>query len=503
MRWSIRTQILLTLTVVLGFGLIASYIATSNVTRGAVTDARIHQARNVTALAAERFTGVPTEGLALAETLARIRPLVEPDRLFLLGPDLAPIVDAPTQRGRFQQLVRPADLVPYNHRQMRHGIVRARTGEPLLVVLAPVTSAPSRIGRSARSVPTAVCLLAPLEGTIAEVDRIDRLYVLFMLIILAMAMLLGYVLLGRIVVQPIHDLIRSVDRVGGGEYTARIAESVATGEFSQLFRSFRRMTGQLSSDRRRIERQLSELEVANREIASTQDRLIRTEKLASVGELAAGVAHEIGNPMAVLQGYLEMLADGGLPDEVRHEYVSQMQRSVTRISGIIRELLDFARPSDDPLADGDAALAVRSALKLCGPQKRFRDLALHYDGSDEPVLVAVSTGRLEQVMLNLLFNAADASESGQRIEVGLKCEDGLVSIHVTDQGHGIDEDGLLRIFDPFFTTKDPGQGTGLGLAVCYGIIQTCGGSMDVKSAPGEGTTFTVCVPTPSAAEAAA
>jgi len=494
MRWSIRTQILLTLTAVLGFGLLASYIATSKVTRGAITDGRVRQARNITALAAERFMGVPAEGLALAETLARVRPLVEPDYLFLLGPDLEPMADAPAQRASFNQLVKPSDLVPYYHRQTRHGFIKSREGEMMLIVVAPVDSAPSRLGRSSRSKPSAVCLLAPLESTIAEVDRIDSLYVLFMLVILAMAMLLGYVLLGRIVVQPIYDLIRSVERVGGGEFSSGISESVATGEFSQLFGSFRKMTGQLLSDRQRIQRQLSELEVANREIASTQDRLIRTEKLASVGELAAGVAHEIGNPMAVLQGYLEMLVDGDLPDETRREYVEQMRRSVMRISGIIRELLDFARPSDDPLGEGDAALAVRSAVKLCDPQKRFRELEMNCSGDEGSLPVALSTGRLEQVMLNLLFNAADASEPGQRIDVSVTRAEEQVTICVTDQGHGIPEEGLRRIFDPFFTTKDPGQGTGLGLAVCYGIIQTCGGSMDVSSTVGEGTTFTVVIP---------
>lgn len=494
MRSSIRTQILLTLTAVLGFGLMASYIATSGVTRGAITDARVQQARNVTALAAERFMGVPAEGLALAETLARVRPLVEPDHLFLLGPDLQPIADAPAQRAAFNQLVTPADLVPYYHRQTRHGFIKSIDGAPLLVVVAPVDSAPSRLGRSSQSKPSAVCLVAPLEETIAEVDRIDNLYVLFMLVILAMAMLLGYVLLGRIVVQPIYDLIRSVERVGGGEFSAGISENVASGEFTQLFGSFRKMTGQLLSDRQRIQRQLSELEVANREIATTQNRLIRTEKLASVGELAAGVAHEIGNPMAVLQGYLEMLVDGDLPEESRREYVEQMQRSVMRISGIIRELLDFARPSEDPLGEGDAALAVRSAMKLCDPQRRFSELKMSCQGSEGELPVALSTGRLEQVMLNLLFNAADASQPGHRIDVSVSQGERLVTIRVADQGHGIDEEGLRRIFDPFFTTKDPGQGTGLGLAVCYGIIQTCGGSMDVSSEVGVGTTFTVVIP---------
>ena len=189
-----------------------------------------------------------------------------------------------------------------------------------------------------------------------------------------------------------------------------------------------------------------------------------------------------------------MLADGDLPEDSRREYVEQMQRSVMRISGIIRELLDFARPTEDPLGEGDAALAVRSAVKLCDPQKRFRELEMSCLGSEGELPVVLSTGRLEQVMLNLLFNAADASQPGQQIEVSVNRGETQVTICVADQGHGIGEEELRRIFDPFFTTKDPGQGTGLGLAVCYGIIQTCGGTMDVSSQVGVGTTFTVVIP---------
>jgi signal transduction histidine kinase len=208
------------------------------------------------------------------------------------------------------------------------------------------------------------------------------------------------------------------------------------------------------------------------------------------------VAHEIGNPMAVLQGYLEMLSDGDLPKEQAQEYVGQMERSVGRISTIIRELLDFARPASEPLGHGEALTAVRAALKLCAPQPRFHDLTLVFEDIEGSLPVSLATARLEQVMLNLLFNAADASEAGGRIELRVLPGDQQVTISIRDEGHGIDEEGLRRVFDPFFTTKDPGEGTGLGLFVCYGIIQTCGGSMDVESTQGAGTTFTLALPVP-------
>lgn len=494
MRWGIRTQILLTLAIVLAFGLVASYVVTSRVTRSAVIEGRIQQARNVAALAAERFAGVPTEGLAMAETLARVRPLARPDLVFVLGPDMRPIVDLPAERRRFGALVAPSDLVPYHHKRIRHGVIRSRHGEALLVVMAPISTAPRRMGRSTLVEPTAVCLLAPLSETLEEVERIEGLYLLFTLVILAMALLLGYVLLGRFVVKPVQILKRSVERVGGGVYTDDDDDPGASGELGQLFRSFRRMTDQLARDRRRIQSQITELELANEEIASTQEQLVQSEKLASVGELAAGIAHEIGNPIAVLQGYLEMLADGDLPESTREAYVARMRGSVTRIADIIRELLDFSRPTAGSELLGDAVLAARSAINLCMPQKRFGDVELVADLPHTPMPVAIPAGRIEQVLLNLLFNAADASQPGGQIRVSVDRREGLVRIHVADDGDGIDEEGMRRLFDPFYTTKEPGSGTGLGLAVCYGIVQACGGDIGVQSTAGEGATFTVSLP---------
>ena len=490
----------MTLSVVVGFGLLASYVVTSRLTRSAALDARVHEVRSTTALSAERFSGVPGEGLAMAETLARLRPLVQPDEVFVLGGDLRAIVDGEEQRRRFSALVPPAELAALKQRGVQHAFLSAPDGEPMMVALAPVQGPPRRPGRPGISGSVAVCVVAPLGGTLAHVERLDRLFLLFTATILALALVLGYAVLGRIVVNPVMRLVRTAERVRAGDLSVAAAGTSGgegpSGELGELEAAFDRMTRQLSQERRQIQLHISELEVANREIASTQERLVLTEKLASVGELAAGVAHEIGNPIAVLQGYLEMMADAELPESTRAEYVRIMEDAVDRVATIIRDLLDFARPADDRDAVADLARSVEAAANLVRPQRRFRDIELRLQLPPEPVPVAIPEGRLEQVLLNLLLNAADASPERTRVVVTVAPHHaaGEASVTVADGGAGIAPAVLSRIFDPFFTTKETGQGTGLGLAVCHGIAQTWGGRIEVTSEPGEGARFTVVLP---------
>ena len=159
-----------------------------------------------------------------------------------------------------------------------------------------------------------------------------------------------------------------------------------------------------------------------------------------------------------------------------------MQSAVQRVSTIIRDLLDFARPVT-PLGDGeqihDAVHAIRASLKLVEPQKRFRGMTLETDIPDVALPIALPEGRLEQVLVNLLLNAADACEGSGTLRLTVSSGDGQMVVQVADDGAGIPEENLRRIFDPFFSTKEPGAGTGLGLAVCHGILESAGGRLQV------------------------
>lgn len=494
MRVGIRTQVLATLLAVLVFGLVASYLVTSRVTRGVVLDARIVQAKEVATLAAARFTGVPRTPEALSTELESVRKLTAPDLTWLVDADGVSLSVADDAH------VDPAIVASLAGVVSRHRVVEAPDGRTLLVVVAPVRSDTRSPGDDAEEAPAAVVerlslvWLSDVSPTLAQVGHIELLFILFSAIISALAVLLGYVLLGRAVVQPVHRLMRRVDRFETGQGPPKRADRLPTGELGELTQAFERLATRLDEDRTRIQQQIRELTFANREIASQQEQLVRTGKLASVGELAAGVAHEIGNPIAVLQGYIEMLAAPDLPPETRKQYLDTMDSAIRRVSTIIRDLLDFARPVSASEEGGDAMLAVQKVAQLLGPQKRLQHVTLTVDAEVETAPVPIPSVRLEQVLINLVFNAADATPDGGHINLGLSVAEDQVQLTVIDDGPGVPEEDQARIFDPFFTTKDPGEGTGLGLSICHGLLETYGGTIHFESGPEEGTCFRITLP---------
>ena len=493
MRVGIRTQVLATLLAVLVFGLTASYLVTSRVTRTVVLDARVAQAKEVATLAASRFSGLPRTPEALSGALSKVRALAAPDRVWLLDGD-----------GVSLSVADDAHLDPGIAASLRgvvaqHRVVELANERTVLVVVAPVrVDARARAteeGDAAESLERlSLVWLSDVTPTLAQVGHIELLFILFSAIISALAVCLGYVLLGRAVVRPVHLLMRRVDRYEAGAGAPKRAERLPAGEIGELTQAFERFAARLEADRTRIEQQIRELTFANREIAAQQEQLVRTGKLASVGELAAGVAHEIGNPIAVLQGYIEMLASSDLPPETRETYLATMDDAVSRVSTIIRDLLEFARPVNDTTECGDAVFAVEKVHQLLGPQRRLQHVTLTVSVDAASAPVPIPSVRLEQILINLLFNAADATPEGGHIRLSLCVVEEQVLLEVADDGPGIPEADRARIFDPFFTTKDPGEGTGLGLAICHGLLETCGGRIDFETSEGEGTTFRISLP---------
>ena len=490
MRVGIRTQVLATLLAVLVFGLVASYMVTSRVTRGVVLDARVSQAKEVATLAASRFSAVARTPVALGAALEEVRALVAPDWVWLLDAEGVALSSDDDARAD------PALVASLIGVVAEHRIVDEAQGQTKLIVVAPVRSR-KREEADVEGAPLEQLSLvwqSDVSPTLSQVGQIEWLFILFSAIISALAVLLGYVLLGRTVVKPVQRLVRRVDRFEAGTGPPKRSERLPSGELGELTQAFERLATRLAADRTRIEQQLSELTFANREIASQQEQLVRTGKLASVGELAAGIAHEIGNPIAVIQGYLEMLSDPELSLEARQNYLQIMENAIQRVSTIIRDLLDFARPVPESEAGGDAVVAVRTVHKLLGHQKRLRHVTLLVETDIESAPVPIPSGRLEQVLINLLFNAADATQEGGNVSLRVMVADAQVTVVVADDGAGIPDDDQQRIFDPFFTTKDPGEGTGLGLSICHGLIESYGGTIRFESTPGEGTCFRITLP---------
>jgi two-component system NtrC family sensor kinase len=226
-----------------------------------------------------------------------------------------------------------------------------------------------------------------------------------------------------------------------------------------------------------------------------EEQMRQTEKLSSLGLLAAGVAHEVNTPLAVISNYAQMLARQIGADDPRQLLVDKIVKQTFRASEITSNLLNFSRAASSTFSDIDLNGVIRDTLALVrhplGSSQIQVDLLLD---SELPAIFG-NANRLQQVFLNLFLNARDAMPSGGRLTVVSSRSNSHVEVHVTDTGHGIRPDHVNRVFDPFFTTKIPGQGTGLGLAVTYGIIREHGGKVELESHPGRGTSFRLEFPT--------
>jgi len=231
-----------------------------------------------------------------------------------------------------------------------------------------------------------------------------------------------------------------------------------------------------------------------------QKRLVEQQKLASVGQLAAGVAHEINNPLTTILTTAMLIQEDMNPADPNYQEMQTIANETLRCRKIVTSLLDFARQSKPAKAPQDINMIVRESMALTRKQAAFKDVAFEAFLSDRLPMIDVDKEQIQQCLINLALNAIEATEAGGKIRFTSRVvpEKGEVELQVSDTGRGIQEGALDRIFEPFFSTKE--TGTGLGLAITHGIIQQHGGSIDVESKPGEGTTFTIRLPIPRGEE---
>ena len=287
--------------------------------------------------------------------------------------------------------------------------------------------------------------------------------------------------------------------------------------------TFRRASGTIVEQNLALERTTSELRQAYEELKQTQSRLIQSEKLASAGRLAAGIAHEIGNPLASVLGLLDLQAlCRGRPED-RAECRDRTERvagEIVRLKRILQGLLDYARPPSPELVPLDANEAVDTALGLVASQKELEGTAWIKEFDPSCPRAVADEHLLEQVLINLLLNAAQATtgkgpvrvstgagpacrwgDGDYRVGQAFGSDDQVVAISIMDHGPGIPPDHLERIFEPFFSTKGRGQGSGLGLAICHSLIEALLGALVVRSQLGAGTMVRVLLPAASATAA--
>lgn len=328
-----------------------------------------------------------------------------------------------------------------------------------------------------------------------------NLLLLYVSVTGAAILLLTYLALTYLIVRPVESLTQASERVARGQLHVRVPVRGAA-EVARLAGAFNAMSEQLADERAALVARLEELERTTRDLESAERQVERSAHLASVGRLAAGVAHEIGNPLTAIAGLVELARDTDLPEARRFEFLSRVQKESERIHKIIRDLLDFARDEgqsewtgegpDDGSAS-DLAGVVAAAVRLVAPQTSARGLRIEQRLMDAPP-VRGDADRLTQVALNLLLNAADAVDGDGEVVVEVRPDGDAVVLSVADSGPGIPEDILPHLFEPFVTSKPVGRGTGLGLAVSHTIIDRLGGTITASNPPEGGARFDVRIP---------
>ena len=232
--------------------------------------------------------------------------------------------------------------------------------------------------------------------------------------------------------------------------------------------------------------------------AELERRLMQADKLSSIGLLAAGVAHEVNTPLAVISTYAQMLAKQISGDEQKAPLLEKIARQTFRASEIVNSLLNFSRTSPTEFVSVELNKTLKETLALMEHQLIKAHVKTTLDFDEKLPRIKGNPGKLQQVFLNLLLNARDAMEAGGSLLVRTSAREGLVMVSVTDTGSGIARENLEKIFDPFFTTKGAKKGTGLGLSVSYGIVREHGGNIEVQSEVGAGTRFELSFPEASA-----
>ena len=267
----------------------------------------------------------------------------------------------------------------------------------------------------------------------------------------------------------------------------------------ELEEAFNDMTNNLRNAQQELQNLASSLEAKveerTRQIQDIQNQLVRSEKLASLGELVAGIAHEINNPLTGIMVFSSLTLDNpNLPADFRSD-IETIYRESQRCAGIVQGLLEFSRETTPEKNPESLNIILEKTLRLLENQAGFHDIDIRRYFDHNLPTILVDANQLNQVFINILINAAQAMPDGGKLELttGLDKSGNQLFVRVRDTGCGIPEENLKRIFDPFYTTKESG-GTGLGLSVSYGIVENHGGTIEVESRVGEGTTFVVLLP---------
>jgi signal transduction histidine kinase len=383
--------------------------------------------------------------------------------------------------------------------QMREGSLVALDGTSIICI--------SKVIRNTMVAGSAGLVLS-LAAEKTRLERSRKLFTAYFAIDFILLLGLGSFILSRIVVAPISRLLAATEKITGGQYGQQVRVS-GSAELARLAESFNQMSATLLQKEQEVKEHVAALEKANTDLRQAREEAIRTEKMASIGLLAAGMAHEIGTPLASIMGYAELTSGEQLESSTIQDYASRISGDCARIDRIVRGLLDYSRPRGATIESCDIRRLIETTLELLSQQGALKDIGLETDFNEKLPEVCVDPHQLQQVLINLFLNSRDAMPLGGKLTIRLKPDKSrrlpgqavsCLRIDVLDNGIGIPEEHLKRIFDPFFTTKPPGKGTGLGLAISARIIEGFGGSIEAQSWMETGTSFSLWLPARSAKE---
>lgn len=353
------------------------------------------------------------------------------------------------------------------------------------------------------------CLKFNLENFYRHWRQAQKVFFLYLLGNVLILTFLGVTLFSKLIFNPLQKLVLRANEFRSGGENSYFLQEGKKNEFGTLSTALNQMLRRISQDQDKLQETVQTLRKVNLEIQAAQNRLIQAEKFASVGQLAAGVAHEIGNPIGIVLGYLGLLRDSAIPHEERLDFLERAEKEIHRVSVIIGQLLGHARENAAPLAPVGVHDIIREIVKVFNLQPLTADLAICLHLQARKDVIWADGEQLRQVILNLIKNAADSVFMSPFAAVGKitirssevkkpakndAANSDWLSVEIEDNGAGISEENLSKIFDPFFTTKEPGKGTGLGLVVSYQIVQNLGGEIRVESAAGQGARFELLLP---------
>lgn len=302
----------------------------------------------------------------------------------------------------------------------------------------------------------------------------------------------------RSIIKPLQRMVIATQEIARGDLNHKV-EIRSTDELGVLATSFNQMTEKLKAATtelldwgKTLEKKVQE---RTKELIEMQAHLVQSEKLASLGKLAAGIAHEINNPLGGILIYSHLLLEEMDKNSPQAENLKKIVKETTRCKEIVKGLLEFARPKEPEMAPANLNDIVDRALSIFERQALFQNIQIKKEYGELPPTV-VDAGQLQQVFANIIVNAAEAMKGNGvlTIRTSLDAKNDCLRIDFADTGHGIRQEDLPRLFEPFFTTKEVGKGTGLGLAISYSIVQKHQGSIEVESEVGKGSVFTVILP---------